>query len=84
MIKCHAYSALRSLPLYAHFPGRGAIESHLRISYHCRTIRQSCRDRQVDETPEGMFGGIQISLDMVEKAFDTNRPANPPPCQPAC
>lgn len=60
------------LPLYAYLPQRGTTECLLRVSQHCQQIRQLCRDRQTDDSPHGLFGGMQVSLDM-EKAFDTVR-----------
>ena len=72
IIKQHAYPTLRSLPLYAYLPQRGTTECLLRVSQHCQQIRQLCRDRQQDASPQELFGGLQVSLDM-EKAFDTVR-----------
>ena len=72
LIKQQAYPTLRSLPLYAYLPQRGTTECLLRVSQHCQQIRQLCRDRQQDASPQGLFGGLQVSLDM-EKAFDTVR-----------
>ena len=72
LIKQHAYPTLMCLPLYANLPQRGTTECLLRVSQHCQQIRQLCRDRQTDNSPHGLFGGMQVSLDM-EKAFDTVR-----------
>ena len=72
LIKQHAYPTLMCLPLYAYLPQRGTTECLLRVSQHCQQIRQLCRDRQTDDSPHGLFGGMQVSLDM-EKAFDTVR-----------
>ena len=72
LIKQHAYPILRRLPLYAYLPQRGTTECLLRVSQHCQQIRQLCRDRQMDASPRGLYGGLQVSFDM-EKAFDTIR-----------
>ena len=42
----------------------------LRISQHCRQVRASCQTHNKDNSIDGIFGDLQVSLDM-NKAFDS-------------
>ena len=52
------------MPLYAYLPSRSTKDCLLIISDHCRQVRD-----HKDATPKGLWGGLQVSLDL-EKAFD--------------
>lgn len=67
-IKLHAYPVLQCLSLFAYLPQRGTIECLLRVSYHCRDVRQCCQEHLTDPISKALFGGTQVSLDM-EQAF---------------
>ena len=62
----HTFDRLRTMPLFAYLPHRGTRDCLLLVSEHCRTVRTLC---QQFARAEGLWGGIQISLDL-EKAFD--------------
>ena len=68
--KSHTYPALKTMPLYAYMAYRGTRDCLLTISHHCRAVREMCRVHGKDQAKQGLWGGLQISLDM-EKAFDT-------------
>ena len=63
---------LTKFPLYAYLPHRGTTDCLLRVSEHCRTVRDRCIAHAKDDVPHDLFGGLQVSLDM-EKAFDSVR-----------
>ena len=58
------------MPLYAYMAHRGTKDCLLIISQYCRIVRDLCKERCKDQSKQGLWGSIQISLDM-EKAFDT-------------
>ena len=68
--KYNNFPQLSYLSLYTYLPHRGTIEYLLRISQHCREVRQCGKDYLKDPDRIGLFGGLQISLDM-EKLFDS-------------
>ena len=61
-----AFDHLRTMPLFAYLPHRGTKDCLLLVSDHCRTVQTLCHQHTRDP---GLWGGIQISLDL-EKAFD--------------
>ena len=61
---------LRCFPLYAYLPNRSTADCLLRVSHHCRQVRDDCHMYSQDNSRDGMFGGLQVSLDM-NKAFDS-------------
>ena len=61
---------LRQLPLLAYMPHRVTEDCLLIVSSHCRQVRELCTEHLRDDTKKGLWGGIQISLDM-QKAFNT-------------
>ena len=63
------YASLRQLPLFAYMPNRGTKDYLLIVSVHCRRVRALYTELRRDDAKQGLWGGIQISLDM-EKAFD--------------
>ena len=65
-----AHGPLSQMPLYAYMPHRGTRECLLTVSHHCRLVRELCIAHRKDDDKAGLWGGLQISLDM-EKAFDT-------------
>ena len=70
LMQSHTYPALKTMPLYAYMAHRGTRDCLLVISHHCRSVRELCRVHGKDQAKHGLWGGLQISLDM-EKAFDT-------------
>ena len=65
-----ARGPLCQMPMYAYMPHRGTRECLLTVSHHCRQVRELCTAHRKDDAKAGLWGGLQISLDM-EKAFDT-------------
>ena len=61
-----AFDQLRTMPLFAYLPNRGTRDYLLLVSDHCRIVKALCQQHHRDE---GLWGGIQVSLDL-EKAFD--------------
>eukprot|EP00438_Fugacium_kawagutii_P018546 Skav204351 [mRNA] locus=scaffold3936:141329:147985:- [translate_table: standard] len=64
-------------PQFAYVPTRGTTEALLRVSNHCKAVRQLLRisprkpaDRAHQLTPDGCYGGMQVCLDL-QRAFDT-------------
>ena len=70
LMQSYTYPALKTMPLYAYMAHRGTKDCLLTISQHCRLVREMCRVHGKDQAKQGLWGGLQISLDM-EKAFDT-------------
>ena len=60
----------RRFPLYAYLPHRSIVDCLLRVSHHCRQVRDDCHLHSKDDSLDGMFGGLQFSFDM-NKAFDS-------------
>ena len=65
-----ARASLRQMPMYAYMPHRGTRDCLLTVSHHCRQVRELCTVHRKSDDKTGLWGGLQISLDM-EKAFDT-------------
>ena len=65
----HTFPQLRRMPLYAYMPTRGTKECLLIVAAHCRQVRELCIFHAKDPAPHGLWGGLQVSLDL-EKAFD--------------
>ena len=63
------HASLRQMPMYAYMPHRQTRDL-LTVSQHCRQVRQLCTVHRKSDDKTGLWGGLQISLDM-EKAFDT-------------
>ena len=70
LLMAHAHSSLGHMPLYAYMPHRGTRDCLLTVSRHCRLVRELCTVHRKNDARSGLWGGLQISLDM-EKAFDT-------------
>ena len=66
----YSIDKLRRLPLYAYLPNWSTADCLLRVSHHCRQVRDDCQLRSKDNSADGMFAGLQVSLDM-NKAFDS-------------
>lgn len=66
----YSHDKLRYFPLHAHFPQRNTADCLLRVSQHYRQVRARCQEYSKDNSADGMFGGIQVSLD-VNKVFDS-------------
>ena len=43
--------------LYAYLPHRGTTDCLLRVSEHCRIVRDRCIAHAKDDVPHGLFGG---------------------------
>ena len=65
----HAFPQFRRMPLYAYMPARGSKDYLLIVSAHCKRVRDLWTLHQRDADPAGIWGGLQMSLDL-EKAFD--------------
>ena len=65
----HAFPSLRCTPLYAYLPSRDSKDCLLLLSDHCRQIKALCQIHIRDPAAHGLWGDIQVSLDL-EKAFD--------------
>ena len=63
------FPKLRSMPLFAYMPARGAKDCLLMIATHCRQMKELCNLHAKDPASNGLWGGLQVSLDL-EKAFD--------------
>ena len=66
----YTIAKLRCFPLYAYLPNRSTADCLLRVSHHCRQVHDDCHMYSQDNSKDGMFGGLQVSLDM-NKAFDS-------------
>lgn len=69
LLRDFAFPQIRRMPLFAYLPARSAKDCLLIISDHCRRVKDLCYRHHKDATPRGLWGGLQISLDL-EKAFD--------------
>ena len=65
-----AHVSLCQMPMYAYMPHRGTRDCLLTVSHHCRQVRKLCITHRKDDDKAGLWGGLQISLD-IEKAFNT-------------
>ena len=65
----HALPSLCRVPLYAYLPHRGTQDCLLLTSEHCRQVKALCQHHKSDPLKSGLWGGLQVSLDL-EKAFD--------------
>ena len=59
-----AFPRLRSVPLYAYLPDRGTKDCLLIVSDHCREVKSLCQKHHRDSAANGLWGGIQVSLDL--------------------
>ncbi|CAE7741462.1 pol [Symbiodinium sp. CCMP2592] len=68
---------LKDLPQFAYVPGRGTLDSVLRVQAHCQAVIDSCMSadwttreaRAGIPKPQATAGGLQLSLDL-SSAFD--------------
>ena len=58
------YDFLRQMPLFACLPNRGTKDCLLIVSAYCRRVRELYTEHKGDDAKKGLWGGIQISLDM--------------------
>ena len=68
--KYETVNSIKYLPLNTFLPNRCTTECLLRVAHHCKLVRDNCQCHRQDQIETGMFGGLQVSLNM-NKAFDS-------------